>query len=61
MDPALAQAKLSIEANCAQYSGNFDATIEYLMNQVPLHQVNQQLNVVSVGSGASGCLRISNY
>ncbi len=32
MDPALAQAKLLLEANREQYSGNFDATVEYLMN-----------------------------
>ncbi len=57
MDPALAQAKLSFEANCDQYSGNFDATVKYLMNQVQHHQVNQQLNVASVGSGASSHLQ----
>ncbi len=33
-DPSLAQAKLSLDANCKMYSGNFDATVEYLMNQV---------------------------
>ncbi len=33
-DPALAQVKLSLEANSETYSGDFDATVEYLMNQV---------------------------
>ncbi len=51
MDPVLAQAKLSLEANSDQYSGNFDATVKYLMNQVTHHQVNQQLHIASVGSG----------
>ncbi len=56
-DHALAQAKLSLKANRETYSDNFDATVEYLMNQVQHHQVNQQLNIDSVGSGASGRLR----
>ncbi len=55
-NPALTQAKLSLEANCKHYSGNFDTTIEYLMNQVQHHQVNKQLNIASVGSGAPGYL-----
>ncbi len=38
--PALAQAKLSLEANHQWYSVNFDATVEYLMNQVLHQQVN---------------------
>ncbi len=38
------------------YSGDFDATNEYLMNQVQHHQVTQQLNIASVGSGAPGRL-----
>ncbi len=53
MDPTLAQAKLSIEANNKKYCGDFDATIEYLMNQVSHHQVNQQLNNASVVCGDS--------
>ncbi len=57
MDPTVAQAKLLLEENCGQYFGNFDATVEYLMNQVLLHQVNQQLNIDCVGSGASGHLK----
>ncbi len=60
MGPALAQAKLSLEANCEQYSVDFDATIEYLMNQVSLHQVNQQLHIASVGIGAPGCIKTRN-
>ncbi len=60
MDHALAQAKLSLEANHDQYSGNFNATVEYLMNQVTHHQVNQQLNIASVGSGTPGCLKTCN-
>ncbi len=52
MDPALAQAKLSLETNREMYSGNFDATVEYQMNQVQHQQVNQQLNIASDGSGA---------
>ncbi len=56
-DPSLAQAKLSLEANRETNSGNFDATVEYLMNQVQHHQVNQQLNIASVGCGAAGRLR----
>ncbi len=56
-DPTLAQAKLLFDTNCKQYSGNFDAIVEYLMNQVLHHQVNQQLNIDSVGSGASSRLR----
>ncbi len=55
-DPSLGQAKLSLEANREQYSGNFDATVEYLMNQVTHQQVNQQLNIASVDSGAHGCV-----
>ncbi len=57
MDPALAQAKLSLDANCDQYSGDFDAIVEYLMNQVTHHQVNQQLNIASVDSGTPSCLK----
>ncbi len=60
MDPSLAQAKLSLEANRKMYSGNFDATIEYLMNQVQHQLVNQQLNIASVGSGTAGCLHTRN-
>ncbi len=60
MDPSLAQAKLSFEANHVQYSGNFDTIIEYLMNQVLHHQVNQQIHIASVGSGASGSLKTHN-
>ncbi len=48
---------MSLEANHKQYSGNFDATVEYLINQVLYHQVNKQLNIAWVGSGASGCLQ----
>ncbi len=59
MDPVIAQAKLLIEASCDRYSGNFDATIEYLMNQVSHNQVNQLLNIASVSSGASVCTK--NY
>ncbi len=55
-DPALAQAKLSLKANHETYSGNFDATVEYLMNQVEHHQVNQQLNIASICIGAPGHL-----
>ncbi len=43
-DPELAQSKLSLNANHVQYSCNVDATIEYLMNQVSHHQVNQQFS-----------------
>ncbi len=57
MDPALAQAKLSLKANCKMNSVNFDATVEYFMNQVQHHQVTHQLNIASVGGGAPGCLR----
>ncbi len=57
MDPSLAQAKLSLEANREQYSGDFDATVEYLMNQVTHQQVNQQLHVASVDSGAPSRLK----
>ncbi len=57
MNPALTQAKLSLKANRKTYSGNFDATVEYLMNQVMHHQVNQQLNIASVCSGTYGWLR----
>ncbi len=53
-DPSLAQAKLSLKANPEMYSSDFDATVEYLMNQVQHQQVNQQLNIASVGSGAAG-------
>lgn len=56
-DPSLTQVKLSLEANHEQYSGNFDACVEYLMNQVTHQQVNQQINIVSVGSGAPNCLK----
>ncbi len=56
-DPSLAQAKLSFEADCDQYSGDFDATVEYLMNQVTHQQVNQQLHIASVDSGAPSCLK----
>ena len=52
-DPSLAQAKLSLEANREQYSGDFDACVEYLMNQVTHQQVNQQLNIASVDTGAT--------
>ncbi len=57
MDPALAQAKLSLDVNCELYS---DATVEYLINQVSHHQVNQQLNIAGVGSGTPGCLKTCN-
>ncbi len=30
----LAQANLSLKVSLNQYFGNFDATVEYLMNQV---------------------------
>ncbi len=60
MDPTLAQAKLSLEAIFKQYSGDFDVTVEYLMNQVTHHQVNQQLNISSLGSGPPGCLKTCN-
>ncbi len=60
MDSALAQAKLSADANHEQYSGNFDATVVYLMNQVSHHQINQQPNIASVGSGAPGRLKTRN-
>ncbi len=56
-NPSLKQVKLSLEVNRKMYSGNFDATVEYLMHQVEYHQVNQQLKIASVGSSASGCLR----
>ncbi len=49
-NPTLAEAKLSLKANCEQYSGNYDATIEYLMNQVLHHQVNQQIHIALVHS-----------
>ncbi len=43
--------------NCRKtYSGNFNATVEYLMNQVQHQQVNQQLNIPNVGSVAPGHL-----
>ncbi len=60
MDPALAQAKLSLEANHEQYSGNFDAVVEYLMNPFSHHHVNQQHSIASVGSGAPGHLKGCN-
>ena len=56
-DPSLAQAKLSLEANRDQYSGDFDATVEYLMNQVTHQQVNQQLHIARVDSGAPSRLQ----
>ncbi len=56
-DPSFAQAKLSLKAKREQYSGDFDATVEYLMNQVTHQQVNQQLHVASVDSGAPICLK----
>ncbi len=57
MDPLLTQAKLSLEANHDQYSCDFDATIEYSMNQVTHQQVNQQLNIASVGSNMAWKLK----
>ncbi len=60
MDPTLVQAKLSLKANHEQYSGNFDATVVYLMNQVSHHQINQQPNIASVGSGAPSRLKTRN-
>ncbi len=59
-DPSLAQAKLSLEANRDQYSGDFDATVEYLMNQVTHQQVNQQLHIASVDSSAPSRLKTKN-
>ncbi len=41
----------------SNYSGNFDATVEYLMNQVTHQQVNQQLNIASVDSGPPSHLK----
>ncbi len=58
MDPFVAQTKLSLDANCDQYSDNFDATVQYLMNQVTHQQVNQQVNIASVGSSIARKLKI---
>ncbi len=60
MDPSLAQAKLSLEASREQYSGDFEATVEYLMNKVTHQQVNQQLNIATIDSGAPSCLKIKD-
>ncbi len=57
-DFSLAQAKLSLNSNHNYYSGNFNANIEYLMNQVSHQQVNQQLNFTAVGSGAPRIFKI---
>ncbi len=59
-DPALAQAKFSLKANSKQYSGNFDATVEYLMNQVLHQQVNKPLCIASVGSDTASCHKTCN-
>ncbi len=50
----------SCEANRKQYSGNFDATVKYLMNQVSHQQVNQPLHIGSVGSVTTCCLKTPN-
>ncbi len=59
-NPPFAQANLSLEANCEQYSGNFDATVEYLMHQVLHQQVNQSLLISSMGSDTAGYLKTRN-
>ncbi len=56
-NPTLVQAFLSLEANHDHYSSNFDATIEYCMNQVHHLQVNQQHTIASVGRSAVGKLK----
>ncbi len=55
-DSSLSQSKLSLEANCVKYGGNFDVTVKYLMAQVDHQQVNKQLNITSVGSNTRGRL-----
>lgn len=55
-DPSLAQAKLSWLANPQKYARDFDATVEYLLNQVVHHQMNQQLNIAADRQGTAGTL-----
>ncbi len=57
MNPSLTQTNLLLDTNHNQFSGTFDATIEYLMNQVTHQQGNQHLNFDHVNSGANKSLK----
>ncbi len=46
-DPSLAQVKLLLDFNHDKYSGNFDTTVEYPMNQISHQQINQYYNIAS--------------
>lgn len=47
---------LAKKTNYTTYNPSTRIVVEYLMNQVSHHQVNQQLNIASIGSGASAHL-----
>ncbi len=56
-DPSFAQVKVPLNANSKKYSSDFDATVEYLMNQVLHQKADQHLNIANVGSSASKTLK----
>ncbi len=59
-DSSQAQTKLSLNANCEKYSGDFDVIVEYLMTQVLHQKVNEHLDIVSIGSSSPKTLK-TNY
>jgi len=52
-DPALSQAKLSIQANSEKYGSDFDACVDYLTNCVGMQQSNQRIAVAATGSSTA--------
>lgn len=52
-DPALSQAKLSIQANLDKYGSDFDSCVNYLTNCVGMQQSNQHVAVAATGSSAA--------
>ncbi len=59
-DPLINKANLLLDANCNQYSGSFDSAVEYLINQVSHQEVNQQLNISSIGNSVPKILKIKD-